>query len=311
MEGPLGVSAAHVRVGVSLGAGEHGITMADVMSGLNEFMARLLNIMRLMIIVLPIVHQSWYIHSVDFGTWLVRLCGLTAFAVIVIFIFAPEQLFNGMGLRHWREAFERIYPEAKNWTGGILAMGKMEERSSLSPLWVGPKSANHLDGARVRLKMQGTEKYVGLTPDGWAVSCDESFAAMVTLHEVAAKSGEADPDTYKLQVDDPLAKWDGAWLSFSTMNQLRLGGWFGAYRGEHNAGPYKLVIDSSCPPGSCKMLSAWPHLSPVCLRYCTGFYLAEQLFGTNTFIGHAPDRDAALFQLIPDPPVQPEKGGGK
>jgi len=302
MERALGVDPAHVRLGVSLGGGEPGIGMSDMMTAVNEFMSRFLNIMRLLIVVVPVVHQSCYMHTVDLGTWLFRLGGVGGFVGVLCMGLVPEQFFNGMALRQYRWAFEIFHPEAVSWSGGVVAAGRGLEALAPAPVFVRRSTANSLDGARVRIRWHGTSgKYLGITNEGWAATGDDTFAVPLVLERVTGKGGEKVTDTYKLRVDDPLARCDGAYLSFSSMNQLRTGGWLGAYGGEQGAGPYKVVIDSSCPPGTCKLLCAWPQLASVTQRYCTGFYLTEQLSGGQPYVGHGPDRDAALLELVPEP----------
>eukprot|EP00443_Scrippsiella_acuminata_P022974 CAMPEP_0115239074 /NCGR_PEP_ID=MMETSP0270-20121206/37210_1 /TAXON_ID=71861 /ORGANISM="Scrippsiella trochoidea, Strain CCMP3099" /LENGTH=415 /DNA_ID=CAMNT_0002654019 /DNA_START=57 /DNA_END=1302 /DNA_ORIENTATION=- len=237
MERAFTVDPAQVRVGVSLGAGDGGVTMAMMMSVMNELMTRMLNISRLLIIVAALVHQSCYMHSVNFFLWLFRLGAIGGCVAVASVLIAPEQLFQGMALGRWRWAFELLYPEAANWSGGsIMADGKAEEAGG--PTSLRRRSlAGELDGARVRLRWQGTGKLLGLTREGWAAAGDEAFATTLLFEHIVAKGGEKVPDTYKLRVDDPSARWDGYWLSFSAMNQLRTGGWLGCYQDVDTAVP--------------------------------------------------------------------------
>eukprot|EP00443_Scrippsiella_acuminata_P092780 CAMPEP_0115432396 /NCGR_PEP_ID=MMETSP0271-20121206/32077_1 /TAXON_ID=71861 /ORGANISM="Scrippsiella trochoidea, Strain CCMP3099" /LENGTH=314 /DNA_ID=CAMNT_0002857731 /DNA_START=59 /DNA_END=1003 /DNA_ORIENTATION=- len=301
MERAFTVDPAQVRVGVSLGAGDGGVTMAMMMSVMNELMTRMLNISRLLIIVAALVHQSCYMHSVNFFLWLFRLGAIGGCVAVASVLIAPEQLFQGMALGRWRWAFELLYPEAANWSGGsIMADGKAEEAGG--PTSLRRRSlAGELDGARVRLRWQGTGKLLGLTREGWAAAGDEAFATTLLFEHIVAKGGEKVPDTYKLRVDDPSARWDGYWLSFSAMNQLRTGGWLGCYQDVDTAVPVQ---------GSYRqLLPAWHVQAPWRMandltdqqRYPTGFYLAEQLHRGQAFVGHAPDHDAAFFELVPVP----------
>jgi len=283
-----------LRVGINLGAADHGVSMSKMMETLNEFISRMMNLIRLTIVIAPIVHQSIYLHTVDFGTWLVRLTGIMSCVGVVVVLMAPEQAYNGMALRHLRPLFEMLYPEAiKSWNGSPQP----------EPAETGPSSllqgldAGELSGMRVHLRVHGTQKYIGVNGNGWAVPGEEDAAAVFVLAEVFAK-GDKVPDTYTVQVDCAASRWDQCSMSFQAVNHLRFGGWFGAFRGKGQACPYKVIRDSDCPPGACKLLAAWPNISPLTQRYCTGFYLAEQLYGQQVFIGHAPDRDAALLELV-------------
>lgn len=288
-----------MRVGVSLGGGEGGVGMSDMMSAVNEFMSRMLNIARLMVVIGPVVHQSCYMHSVDFTTWLARLGGIVSCVGVIALFLMPEQVFNGMALKHWRWLFRLAYPEAAAWSGDVLAGGAAAPSAAEERAVLQRAGAGELAGLRVRVRWHGSGKHLGLSKDGYAATVDSSFAVAIRLESVASKGEDTLPDTYKLRIDEPGSRCHGSWLSFSPMNQLRLGGWLGTYGSAQGASPYKVVVDSSCPPGTCKLLCAWPQISPITQRYCTGFYVAEQLHGGRAFVGHAPDVDAAILELLP------------
>merc|ERR1712218_97846 len=155
-----------------------------------------------------------------------------------------------------------------------------------------------LDEARVRLRERSSSRLFGLSRDGWGAMRDDSAAVTLTLEQFQA-DGVNVPDTYLLRVSEPTSSWDGAYLSFTGVSHFRTGGWCAAYKHLCDASPYKVVVDSSCPAGTCKLLCAWPGLSPVTQRYCTGYFLAQQAYGNQWFVGHAPDCDAAFFELAP------------
>ncbi|CAE8625211.1 unnamed protein product, partial [Polarella glacialis] len=90
------------------------------------------------------------------------------------------------------------------------------------------------------------------------------------------------------------------------VNHLRFGGWLGAYREENRSCPYKVVRDSSCPPGTFKLLCAWTSILPPAQKSCAGFYVAEQLCGGQLYIGHGADRDAAILELVEISSKSPE-----
>lgn len=289
-----------VRVGISLGSTDDGLTMATMCTGLNDLAMRMLNIMRLVILALPIVHQSCYLHSVDFLTWLARLAGSLACVGVLVLLVSPEQMLDGMALKRWRWIFDL----ASSWSGGAEA-SDTEDRCIRLPL-------NELGDQRVRLRWHSTSTYLSVDRDGFAVPAAQPFAITVRLRQI---EGKGVADTYRLQLDEPTSRFHRHWLSFSSVNQLRTGGWLRAYTDVEAASPYKLVWDSGCPPGACKLLCAWPGLPPVSRRYCTGFYLAEQLHGGDPWVGHAPDADAARFELLAAPedgapasPASPQAG---
>jgi len=284
-----------LRLGINLGAADHGVSMSKMMETLNEFISRMMNLIRLTIVIAPLVHQSIYLHSVDFGTWLVRVAGILSCVGAVIMLLAPEQAYNGMALRHLRPLFELLYPEAiKTWNGSP----QPEPAETGPPSLLQGLDAGELSGSRCRLRIHGTRKYIGVNDRGWAVPGEEGAAAVFALAEVFSAKGDRVPDTYTIQVDHAASRWDQCSMSFQAVNHMRCGGWFGAFRGKGTACPYKVVRDSACPPGTCKLLAAWTKISPLTQRYCTGFYLGEQLCDKQMYIGHAPDRDAALLELV-------------
>lgn len=287
------VDPALIRLGIEVGSVEDVASAAKVVATLNEVLARLLNLVRLAIVAGPILLQSCFIHTVSLGTWLARLSSLYVLVGVVGMLLAPEQAYNGLALRTFRWVFELIYPTAGCWNGSPAP----EPLESAPSTLLRSTDPGDLSGALVRLRWHGTNKYLCLTNEGWAVTGEEGLSARLQLQQVFVK-GEKVPDTYTLRVSDCALKWDQAWLSFQPINHLRFGGWLGAFRDESDACPYKILRDSACPPGTCKLLSAWPRMPSVTQRFCTGFYVAEQLCGGELYIGHAPDRDAALLELV-------------
>merc|ERR1719253_1171315 len=123
-----------------------------------------MNLIRLTIVIAPIVHQSIYLHTVDFGTWLVRLTGIMSCVGVVVVLMAPEQAYNGMALRHLRPLFELLYPEAiKTWNGSPQPEPAETGPSSLLKAF----DAGELSGTRVHLRFHGTQKYLGINNQGW------------------------------------------------------------------------------------------------------------------------------------------------
>lgn len=284
-----------VRVGINLASPEDEASAARVAITLNELMGRFLNLLRLTAVAAPIVLQGLFIHSTDLGSWLLRLGCIYSLVGGVSMLVAPEQAYNGMALRELRWFFERIYPEAPKWNGSPSAALDLSP-----PLLKGLSQLGELSGKLVRLRWHGTHRYLGLTEDGWAATGDEQFATVLVLQHIVVK-GERVPDTYTMRVSDTGARWDRAWLSFRPVNQLRLGGWLGAFTDQADASPYKMVTDSSCPLGTCKILAAWtapPQALGHLGRQGVGFYLAEQRCGGQLFVGFGPDQDAAILELV-------------
>jgi len=258
---------------------------------MNEFMSRALNLTRLVFVAAPLIIQSLYIHSVDFGAWLAKLIAIYSVMGAIAFFAIPDQLYLGMGLGPFRWIFERFYPE-------IINSCSHSAGSEFGPkLLLGGLKVNELAGARCRIRWHGTGRYLCIDHDGWGVTGDENFAATVLLQHVFIKDKKV-PDTYTFRITDPSTDYHHNWLSFQAINHLRFGGWLGAYRDQKAACPYKVIQDSSCPPGACKLLCAMTNMPPPSQRYCTGFYLSEQLSGSRAYIGHAPDRHAALLEFI-------------
>jgi len=283
---------AHIRLGINLGSAEDGISTARLMTTLNEVLSRALNLIRLLVIAAPIVVQCFFIHTVDFGSWLARLLTVYALLGSICFIAVPEQLYNGMGLGAFKWIFEKFYPEI------ALSNGSLADPAEQGPVsLLAGRKVNELQGVRARLRWHGTSRYLCVTRDGWIVTGDESFGATLTLQQAFVKEKKV-PDTYSFCIADPAMSWNQCWLSFKPINHLRFGGWLGAFRDAQRACPYKVIQDSSCPPGAFKLLCAETKLPPPTQRSCTGFYVAEQLCGSQLFVGHAPDRDAALLEFV-------------
>lgn len=281
---------ALMRVGMELPA-DASQSAARVAELLNELLARGLNLGRLMIVIGPILLQSLWIHEVEFGSWLFRL--LTIYGVVggLSILLVPRQAYSGMALKELAWMFAWLYPDEEDW----VSKDKPDE-AALS-LLQGLSDMKGLSGTLVQLRLHGTAKCLCVTSKGWVTTGDRSLATVLQLQPVFAK-GDRVPDTYTLKVSDTNSDLDQAWLSFQPVNQLRFGGWLQAVSQSQRACPYKVIRDSSCPPGACKLLSAWTEVPPVGQHYCTGFYLAEQLYFGRPYIGHGPDRDAAILELV-------------
>jgi hypothetical protein len=282
---------ALVRVGVSLGSGD-GISSAKLMGTVAEVLARMMNLLRLVVVTSPILVQCFFLHQVDFVSWLMRLFTIYALAIGTCFVAVPEQMYNGLGLSDFRWLFELFYPGIAASNGSIADVAE----PGASPLLAGRK-ASELGGTKARLKWHGTNRYMCITRDGWAVTGDEKVATTFLFHHVLAKEKRVS-DTYTLKIADPGFEWHQAHLSFQPINHLRFGGWLGAYRDMKRACPYKVVQDSACPTNAFKLLCAWTSMPPPAQRYCSGFYVAEQLCGGQLYVGHASDRDAAFLELV-------------
>lgn len=286
---------AHLRVGINLGSLEEEAVAAKLAVTFHELLSRLLNLARVGIVAAPILVQSCYLNDVDFGPWLFRLLSIYAIGGVAAALVAPEQAFNGLALRKMRWLFQLLHPEAVTWNGSLA------DAQDAQPSLLQGETLKELGGAVVRLRWHGTHKYLCLTDDGWAAAGEEASAATLLMQRLAIK-GEQIPDTYTFCVSDAGARWDKAFLSFSPVNQLRLGGWMGAFFDIREACPYKLVRDSSCPIGAVKLLCAWPLRLQENYggrgRRSPGFYVAEQRSGGHLFVGHGPDVDAALLEVI-------------
>ena len=202
------------------------------------------------------------------------------------------------------------------WEAVQIAVGQGMPKTStckteLSPILLllkfeGAEVLGELAGVSVRLKWCGSDKFLTLDSAGWAIPGPESLAAVITLQAVYIK-GQQLPDTYTLQMRIPSSKWDDHWLACTPVNHLRVGGWLRAYRTQQEACPVKLVQDSSCPMGACKILSTWPtppQQEPIfslgrdggCMP--AGFYLVDQFHNGRSYVGQAPDVEASHFELI-------------
>ena len=211
----------------------------------------------------------------------------------------------------------RRYPEAASWNGNhlpdgdscsksLLGGGDLQHWKFVSPLAAGDDALGELGGASVLVKWSGSEKFLMLDSQGWAIPGPKSLATVVALQPVYIK-GQQLADTYTLQLRSKSSKWDDHWLACTPVNHLRVGGWLRAFRSQQEACPFKLVQDSSCPMGTCKMLSTWPtppQQEPIftlakdggCMP--AGFYLVDQLHGGRSYVGQAPDVEASHFELI-------------
>lgn len=285
---------AHIRLGINLGSAEDGISAAKLMTSLNEVLSRSLNLVRLGLLAAPVVVQCFFIHDVSLVKWVTKVLLQYGLIGVVCFIAVPEQMYNGMGLSSYRWLFERFYPEIARSNGSLAEPAEPGE----VPLLVGGLRINELHGVLVKLRWFGTNRYLGVNSEGWAIAGDENKASQVLLQQVFAKDKRV-PDTYSLRIVDVGDDWHQAWLSFQAVNHLRFGGWLGAYRQPNKACPYKVVQDSVCPPGACKLLCASTAPPLPAQRGCTGFYIAEQPFGGQMYVGHRPDRDAAVLELVP------------
>lgn len=85
---------------------------------------------------------------------------------------------------------------------------------------------NELGDQRVRLRWHSTSTYLSVDRDGFAVPAAQPFAITVRLRQI---EGKGVADTYRLQLDEPTSRFHRHWLSFSSVNQLRTGGWLRAY----------------------------------------------------------------------------------
>ncbi|CAK9115957.1 unnamed protein product [Durusdinium trenchii] len=298
---------AHFRVGVNLCAVKDGVSTSKMMTTLNELMARSLNLMRLSLVAAPALVQCFYIHSVGLMSWLCRLLLVYMLMGSICFIAMPEQLYNGMGMGMFRWAFEIFYPETWHcfnrfgmcpWKSEIArSNGSLQESAEKDVVCVGKCRINRLGAKRAKLRWHGCDRYLCLTHDGWAVTGDEKHAAVVELHQVYWRDMLV-PDTYTFRVIDATSDFHQHWLSFKPVNHLRYGGWLAAYEDEKRACPYKVVVDTSCPPDACKLLCAWTNMLPPSQRSCTGFYVTEQICGKQLFVGHGADRDSAILDLV-------------
>lgn len=192
----------------------------------------------------------------------------------------------------FRWLFEVFYPEIGRCNGSPI-----EPAEKVAPAFIGKHRINELGGLRARLRWHTTNRYLCITHDGWAVTGDEGFAATLLLQFVYVKEKKI-PDTYTFRITDSGTDWYQSWLSFKPINHLRFGGWLGAFKEESRACPYKVVRDSSCPPGTCKLLCSSTAALPPSQKSCTGFYIAEQLCGSQLYVGHGADRDAALLEIV-------------
>jgi len=281
-----------MRVGIHMGSAEDGAATARLMETMNELMGQLLNIMRLGIVMGPFIMNAAWIHTVPFATWLMRLSAIGAIVGGICFFVFPEQLYTGMGLRASKWLFEKFHPDVKNWNGTPLDVA--EENPAL--LHRVPNVAN-LSGSIVRARLHGTKNFLCINKSGWATIGGRNSAVTLMLEQVSVVNGKV-PDTYTLRVIDPLDDSSASWLSFQCFNHLRTGGWLRVFEDRDSASPYKIVRDSSCPPGACKLLCAWPTAPPPTRHYCTGFYVSEQLSGGERYVGHGPDAGAAILEFI-------------
>jgi len=283
---------AHIRLGINLGSSDDGVSAAKLLTTLNEVISRSLNLIRLAAVAAPILVQCFYIHSVDFISWLFRLLFIYAILGVVCFLAVPDQMYNGLGLGAFRSLFERFYPEIAQSNGSLTDTSEKVVAAS-----VGGQRTDQLGGAKVRIRWHGSSRFLCLSHDGWAVTGGETYATTFLLQYAHHKEKKI-PDTYLFRIHEPMSDFHLQWLSFKPVNHLRFGGWLGAYADNRRACPYKLVRDSVCAPDCCKLLCAWTAMLPPAQKSCAGFYLAEQLSGGQLYIGHASDRDAAMLEFV-------------
>lgn len=301
--------AAMVRMGINLGSPEEEAKAARLAVTMNETMVRFLNLLRLVIVGLPVVLQSCWIHSVDLTSWFLRLFVLYAVVGIIGMLVAPEQAFYAMGLKEFRWAFERLYPEAKHWNGNPNAADTDPDPNAKLML-EGPSAINNLGRKELRVRWHGSDNFMGLDKDGWVVQDSSAAALQILMRPLMDNKGERVPDTYTLQVRSRDGKWDGCWLSCTPVNHLRFGGWLRAYQAEKDACPFKLIQDSACHLGTCKMLSAYatpPQQTPLLGKdpghIPAGFYLVQQRHAGRVYVGQAPDAEADFFEFLEVPTV--------
>eukprot|EP00434_Breviolum_minutum_P021658 symbB.v1.2.019116.t1/scaffold1544.1/size112707/7 len=149
---------------------------------------------------------------------------------------------------------------------------------------------------------------MGLDRDGWVIqdsAASSDDAMRLQLRPLTDSKGQRVPDTYTLQVRTRDSKWDGYWLACTPVNHLRFGGWLKAFPNEKDACPFKLMQDSSCNVGTCKIMSAYatpPQQSPVLGKdpghIPAGFYLVQQRHGGRVYVGQAPDVEADFFEFL-------------
>jgi len=289
----FGKDPAQIRAGINLASLDDEAKAGKVAETLNDVLARVLNLVRIVVVAAPVVVQSLFMHSesVDLLSWLLRLASA---------LVAPEQAFNGMALRELRWVFQWLYPEASLWNG---SPAPEQQADSPSLLAGSGATLEDLSDVRVRLRWHGSDRYLCLDADGWAAPGGENFAATLLLQPVMVK-GEHVPDTYTLKVFDEGGRWGECWLACTPVNHLRFGGWLRSFRDVADACPFKLLQDSSCAVGACKVLSAYQTppqqeafgLGKGCA--CAGFYLAEQRHGGRLYVGQSPDVDASFFELV-------------
>lgn len=279
---------AVVTVGLSMGSIQDG--MGNLMITFNEVMSRLLQIARLTILAGPLIIFSFYIHSVDLCSWFLRLGVVYGVTGLMGFIVMPEQMYTGLGLGALRWVFEFVYPEIAFRHNGTIEASERGPVPALSCMRLGG-----LDHLNVRMRWHGTSRYLHITHEGWASTSDQNLAVTLVMQQVT-RNGKQVPDTYTFRIDHPTSQWHQAYLSFQAINHLHFGGWLMACRDIGKACPYKVVQDTACPGGACKLLCAWSSAPPPTHRYCTGFYIAES--GSQGYVAHCPDWDAAMLELV-------------
>lgn len=279
-----------VTVGLHMGSVSDGL--GGLVDTMGQVTSRLLQIQRLVLMAGPLIIQSMWIHDVEMRVWLARVGIIYGILGAMMFAVMPEQMYFGLGLSPLRGIFQLFHSEER-FMDCNESLG--EKQVALPPLR--GLRLDTLDRARVKLRCHCSDRYVCLSPQGWAVTGGESRAVTLQLQQATLRD-EAVPDTYTFRIADPNTEFDGQFLSFRAVNQIRAGGWLGAWVGAEAACPYKLVQDSATLEDAVKLLCAWGTEAPPTQRYCTGFYLAEKLSFGQPHVGHSADRDAAIFEVL-------------
>lgn len=294
-----------VRVGVCLGTADDAAASARLLKVALDLLAKVLSMSRLLVIALPALAQCLYLQSVQFSDWVPRVAVTYGLIVGACFVLVPEQLYDGMGLSSVRWLFEEFYPGIVFGTGSLTeGDGDAAER-----LLGGRHRVAALHGLEVQLRWHGTDQYLCFTDEGWGVTGDEALAATLLVQQVRCRDRPV-PDTYQFRICEPAGEWHQSWVGFRPVNHLGYGGWLGAFPDASKACPYKVVLDSSCrgpsgtpskaESGAFKLLCAWPGMPAPAQRNVTGFYVSEQSSLGSLYIGHSPDRDAAMLEFVFD-----------
>ncbi|CAK9047795.1 unnamed protein product [Durusdinium trenchii] len=226
---------------------------------------------------------------------------LYAVVGLIGMLVAPEQAFYALGLKEFRWMFQRLYPEAAHWNGNPCPD---TDPGAAKLLLSGPGALSKLGEKELRVRWHGSDSFLSLDKDGWAVPGPASGAVQLLLQPIYAKGLQV-PDTYTIQVKSTDGKWDSCWLACTAVSHLRFGGWLRAVRAEEDACPFKFLQDSSCNLGTCKVLSSFstpPQQAPFlgkdvgCIP--AGFYWVQQRHAGRTYVGQAPDAEADLLEFL-------------